>query len=126
MSTRIETVEAAIEDFREALYSEISDCSKEVNGFRMRYNFDDKSTAELIALADHWWSRASESAEEERVELEVAGRMFESLVRQVIADGASDRATAIRWLKDAEGDDLTVGHMEWMYGLKEGYLLRVA
>lgn len=64
-------------------------------------------------------------AEEAKQQEEAAAR-FEARVTETIALGAGDRATAMRWIHEAEdtqGDD---EYLCWKLGMKYGYLKKVA
>ncbi len=59
---------------------------------------------------------------QEKADQILAASIFEARVAEYIAMGAGDRATAIKWIHDAEetaGDD---EYLCWTLGLKYGYL----
>ena len=108
-----------------------SDLYKEVNGFRPRghefYSASDERKQEI-------WDQLLVEHEEEllnsaREDLD-AQRRFEKLVNETIEMGAGDRATALRWIADAEGFDAydaAYGGEAWCYhfrlwfGLKDQF-----
>lgn len=107
-----------------------SDLHKDAMGFRPNTTFwewlreatDAEKQAEwdsLIACMDR---RMQEDAERERECI----IKFEATVATTIASGAGDRATAIRWLKDAEGNQYVADeeYFEWLKGIPYGYIKR--
>lgn len=100
-----------------------SDLHKSAYGFRPSLGgFYDMSEAERVAEFERV-QRASEDAVAEEREAEAeAVRRFEAHVASSIAIGAGDRATAIRWIREA--NDWTDDEMEYELGLPYGYLRR--
>lgn len=103
-----------------------SDFHKSLYGFRPRPSAEqwmsltwlEARIAELHAAAP-----AIEAEERESERLAIAA--FETLVQNTMALGAGDRATAIRWLRDATGDDYAInddGYFEYTHHLPYGYL----
>ena len=109
-----------------------SDLHKDAYGFRPRGDFfqwlqtatDDEKQAEWDSLL-----KALEAtiAREDAIEKEAIAR-FETTVATSIAAGAGDRATAIRWLKEAEGDQYVADedYFEWLQGIPYGYIKKTA
>lgn len=93
-----------VELLKDVLYSEISDASKDANGFRTRLDVTEYSVKELEDLADYYWKAASEAADEDERAYVRNIEKFESNISNVIASGAGDRETAIRWFRDANKD----------------------
>jgi hypothetical protein len=102
-----------------------SDLHKDAYGFRPR------DGARIAALTDDEkqaeWDRMirdlDREMEREQIAQQEATVAFEELVAGTIANGAGDRATAIRWLLDAltwaQGD---IGALEYEHGLPFNYL----
>jgi len=95
---------AHVDTLKDVLYSEISDASKDANGFRRRLDVSEYSVAELEELADYYWKAASEAAAEDERAYARAIEKFEANIASVIAAGAGDRETALRWFRDANAD----------------------
>jgi hypothetical protein len=98
----------------------LSDMFKEANGFRPRHYKE-------------WWTREELDAQYEYLEKEIdytvkreeyaerqAVKKFKALVQETISYGAGDRETAIRWLVQGEGLEMTVEDLKyffWGHGL---------
>jgi hypothetical protein len=108
----------------------IWDLFKDVNGFRPRHmDLDSMSLEELNELYDSLLVELKEVNAREAARQAEAVAAFESKVDELMESGAKDRATAIRWLKDAEGDSYTWhddDYFEYNNGLPYGYLKRAA
>lgn len=77
---------------REELFSYISDAFKGVHGFRPRHiNWREETVESLTAIADSLHREIAEENEQE-----------EAAIALTIQHGAADRATAIRWLQQAD------------------------
>ena len=88
---------------RQSLISYISDAHKDAYGFRPRgYNYAEWTIADLEAEADRLSEAVTRAIEAEEVEQNRAVEAFEQAVQNTIAMGAGNRATALRWLTDAE------------------------
>ena len=98
--------DAHVDALKDVLYSAISDASKDANGFRTRLDVSEYSVAELEDLCDYYFKAASEAADEEAAAQDRAVAKFEANIASVIASGAGDRETAIRWFRDANADDM--------------------
>ena len=103
-----------------------SDMHKDAHGFRPRI---DTSTWTLADFEKEFAYLETVILEENAREAEAAKRnaaALETRIAEMIAMGAADRATAIRWLHDAydtRGDD---GYLEFELGLRYGYLKETA
>lgn len=112
-----------IAEFKDELYSFISDASKTANGFRTRFNYNDLTIEELMKEAAYWSDAAAYAIEEdERREAENKVE-FEAAIEATIANGAADRATAVRWMYEAEvvAEDWDMGLDHWFWGMGLGY-----
>lgn len=111
---------------------QFSDLHKDAYGFRPHSGFwewlqtatDDQKQAEWDSLLK---SLEATIARENEMEQEAIAR-FEAAVAATIAAGAGDRATAVKWLMDAEGDQYVadVNYFEWSQGIPYGYIGRTA
>ena len=99
------------------------DFYKEVHGIRPRWVNHEEATAEwyraelerLQLEADLKWE------EDSRLEAEASVR-FEKSVESLIASGAGDRATAIRWIHEANDTNYDSEYLCFLMGLPYGYL----
>ena len=80
------------------------------------------SEAELIAERDYLAEAIEREMDRELAAKKRAAERFEAEIAATIAHGAADRATAIRWLMDAEGISDDVEHFEWAMGIDFGYI----
>lgn len=80
------------------------DIYKGIHGIKPRWlSFDGMSKEEIQAEFDSLQKEAEfHYAEEERMEKEIVAN-FEKRIVDTIATGAKDRATALRWILQAEG-----------------------
>ena len=105
-----------------------SDLHKDAMGFRPSQGFyqwietanDDELQAEWDSLLQALDRRNRLEAEREQIAI----AKFEAAVALTIASGANDRATAIQWLKDAEGDQYVADeeYFEYLNGIPYGYI----
>ncbi|MNK75707.1 hypothetical protein D3C87_952520 [compost metagenome] len=110
---------------REELMSILSDVFKSAHGFRPRGMFADYSIAELRAELARQDKAYEETAARERAQEEACAVKFEARIADLIASGAGDRETAIRWDKDAlGGDHIDDGYYEYLNGLRYGYFAK--
>jgi len=106
---------------REDIVDYIWDVYKEVNGIRPRWmDFDSMSYEELDTYAKELSVRAEEEYKQRQLEQAADLRDFEEQVLAIIACGAGDRATALRWMADAAGADDFLSVECWLYN--EGIL----
>ena len=83
-----------------------SDLYKDTRGFRPRgHEFFSATPLRKQAIWDDMLVEYDEEMERDRTNKLGNHRRFEELVTSTIEAGALDRATAIRWLLDAEGVD---------------------
>jgi hypothetical protein len=110
-------------------YDVFSDLYKDVNGFRPRgHEFYAPETTDE-RRQEIWDFYCEQLDREMTAEREREGRAttdFEDRVAGLLAVGAGDRETAIRWLMDAEDVDGDVGYFEYKLGLPAGYLMKEA
>lgn len=88
--------------YREDLYSYISDVSKEAQGFRARFDWPRMTTNELEEQAALYQRLAAEEAKAEAARAEAAVNEFKALLDNVMKLGAADEKTALRWLASSE------------------------
>jgi hypothetical protein len=106
----------------EQLACEYWDFYKEANGFRPR-GIDtsswtvEKFQAEFTELGNICKQNAAIRKEDEAL----AAVRFETRIADLIASGAGDRATAIRWVAEAEGADRDAEYLCFLLGLEYGY-----
>lgn len=97
----------------------ISDAHKDAYGFRPRgYDWDAYTIEELEIFAENLAREAE--AEAYRVEAEgtEAYQGFEQAIASTVKAGAGNRATAIKWLYDAEEEnDLSAEEWIWKMGM---------
>jgi hypothetical protein len=106
----------------EQLACEYWDFYKEANGFRPRHVDTTSWTVEQFQAAFDELGRICEQNEAIRVEDEAhAAVKFEARVAGLIASGAGDRATAIRWIADAEGAEGDAEYLCFLLGLEYDY-----
>jgi len=106
---------------REDIVDYIWDVYKEVNGIRPRWmDFDSMSYEELDTYAKELAAQAEEEYKQRQLEQAADLRAFEEQVQAIIACGAGDRATALRWMADAAGADDYLSVESWLYS--EGIL----
>lgn len=106
----------------EQLACEFSDFYKEANGFRPRHVDTTSWTVEKFQAEFAELGRICKQNEAVRVEDEAHAAMrFEARVASLIASGAGDRATAIRWIADAEGAGQDAEYLCFLLGLEYDY-----
>ena len=107
----------------EQLQSEYSDFFKEVNGYRPRFmsteqwNSEEWLRSKLNALEET--SKVVFAAEAARED--AAAVKFEKNVDTIIATGAGDRKTALRWILDANDSTDDPDYLCCTLGLPYGY-----
>ena len=115
-------------DNRKALLSYINDAHKDAYGFRSgNWEYYNSLTLEqLQAEADELSAAVCDTIDRETAEKEAAAVKFEVRVNEVIASGAKDRETALRWIFEAE--DITAdvevyrgSYAAYHFGLPYGY-----
>jgi hypothetical protein len=104
----------------------VSDLHKDAYGFRPCQNWwADWGSMNNVGKQQEWDSMidAMERREASRKEAERASIVvFEHNVTTTIANGAKDRATAIRWLMDASTANGDVEFFEYLMGIPYGYV----
>lgn len=100
--------------------TDLSDFSKEANGFRCRTYKEWWTKEELEEEYRHLGAICEENRIREEAQEAEALVAFEKLIADTIAYGAGDRETAIKWLVD--GEDLTwcvydLQYFFWGHGL---------
>ena len=105
---------------REQLETIYSDAYKDAYGFRPRGHVFD-TVEELRAAIERCSAEIELRIAEEKESMRRAMLEFEASVASVIETGAADRATALRWIADADGcaDDLE--HLCYVNGLPFSY-----
>lgn len=104
---------------REDILNTISDLTKDAYGFRVRYiDWNSMSDDELLADYNRWLERAQESARREEEMENLNYRNWLSHIEEVMAVGASTKATAILWDMQSMGVDKTdVGYYCYLHGI---------
>jgi len=109
--------------FDSAVYS---DLFKDVYGFRPRgkdvFSWSSKIDSEKQAEWDGLVKAAEKAIDQERQDEEMAAEAFEAKIENLIASGANNRSTAIRWLMDAHDCGNDSDYLEFQLGLPYGYL----
>jgi hypothetical protein len=106
----------------EQLACEYWDFYKEANGFRPRGIDTSSWTVEQFKAEFTELGRICSQNEAIRKEDEArAAVKFEARIAGLIASGASDRATAIRWVADAEDAGQDAEYLCFLLGLEYGY-----
>lgn len=109
----------------------VSDLHKDARGYRPTEQFwrnwaaftDDQKQAEW----DYLLSQLEVTIKEDEAREKAFIAKFEAAVANAISTGAQDRATAIKWLMDAEEwADGDINHFEWINGIPFGYIARTA
>jgi len=106
----------------EELHSLIWDMYKDVYGIRPRHmSFETMTVAQLEAEVEHLSGELEIQVAYERQQHIAAAVEFEARVKALIECGAGDRATALRWIHDAEGTDGDDEYLCYCVGLRYGY-----
>jgi hypothetical protein len=108
----------------------VSDLHKDAYGFRpASYWFaawnsmsNDEKQAEWDGLVTSMAYREAERKADEQVGIV----RFEESVAKTIANGAGDRATAIKWLQQAEGGSDDIEFFEYLQNIPYGYVAKTA
>jgi len=110
---------------RDFLTTYIYDEYKTAHGIRPRWiDFDSMTLVELQEMAQQVSDDCDAQAELEAAQEKAAAVKFEKLVSDTVAMGAGDRATAIRWLRDAdEFHKYDADHFRYDHGLPFSYPL---
>lgn len=103
----------------EKLAGEYSDMFKSVNGFRPRWT-NDWTVEEYKAELESLYAENARQMDDERIEQAAAAVEFEAAIVKVMAMGAADRETAMRWMRD--GSYYGNEELEYENGLAYGSL----
>lgn len=111
---------------REELLGYISDAHKDAYGFRPTGRYSDCTLEELRVVADEMTEAAHAAIVRQEQERADAAHALEARIAQIIADGAGDRATALRWMFDADGitDDVDLyggSYASYHYDVEYGF-----
>ena len=99
------------------------DFYKEVHGIRPSWVSHEEATVEWYRAELESLQREADAQWEEQLVREgEAVAEFEKSVESLIASGAGDRATAIRWLHEANDTDYDGEFLCYTLGLPYGYL----
>jgi hypothetical protein len=119
-TTQIAVNEVVFVPTRDQLVEYIYETYKEIHNIKPRWvDFDAMSYEELDTWGRQLAVEADEAWEQTQIERKEARAAFEAAVLDVIAAGAGDRATALRWMAQAEGvvegenNYFAVEHMMW-------------
>lgn len=110
----------------DSLQDTYSDLYKDCYGVRPRFMSAQQWTsvewlrAEIESLGPVLERVIADERETERIMVE----RFEQRVRDTIALGARDRATAVRWIRDALDDGGDKNYAEYQLGIPYGYIER--
>ena len=106
---------------------EFSDFYKEANGFRPRHiDTSSWSLADFDAEFEVLARICRENAAMQDAQEASAVVRFEARIVDLIAIGAKDRTTAIRWISEAEDCGSDMSYLCYCLGLPYQYLLEVA
>ena len=95
----------------------LSDLYKEINGFRPNLSqYKDSSDEQLWQEIQNLEKESENQAQEEEKEEQLNAEKFEQSVEKIIQSGAGDRATALRWMFNAE-DYYGIDGFLYHYGL---------
>ena len=99
-----------------------SDFYKEVRGIRPRWVNHEEATVEWYrAELEQLQIQADIQWKEQQILESEASVVFESNVTSLIASGAGDRATAIRWMHEADDTNYDDEYLCYKLGLPYGY-----
>lgn len=102
---------AHVELLRSHLHQFISDVSKDAQGWRHRIDPSQYTIAELEAECSYWAKQSEIAEREEAAREKRAIEKFEEDITRIMNVGAHDRATALRWFRDAHFADDEWGRM---------------
>ncbi|NBR24648.1 MAG: hypothetical protein EBU08_12940 [Micrococcales bacterium] len=111
----------------EELQSIYWDMYKDAHGIRPRHVDTTHWTEEMFVAEFEALELTIRQEELQRAFAEgKAIERFEARVDDLMATGAQDRATAIRWIMDAEGADGDTEYADYLLGLPYGYISKIA
>lgn len=105
----------------------VTNLFKDAHGFKPRSIWSEEQWADMAhlqQLVDSLSKTCDENAALDAAREAKAVEKFESTLSTLIASGAGDRPTALRWLMGADNEDLD--GLRWSFGLPWGYELGVA
>jgi len=103
------------------------DMYKDAHGIRPRHVDTTHWTEEMFVAEFEALELAIRQEELQRAFSEgQAIERFEVRLANLMATGAQDRATAIRWIMDAEGADGDTEYADYLLGLPYGYISKIA
>ncbi len=106
----------------EQLRSTVWDAYKDAHGFRPRHLALNEMTEEQLKAELNQLSEVIRQQEAIRIEREQAAVVeFNNRVDNLIATGAGDRKTALRWIHEAEGSDGDDEYLCYLVGLPYGF-----
>lgn len=112
---------------KEQLASIHYDYYKDVHGIRPRWmNYDAMSEADLEAELDQLGREAEVQAREEAEQQAHAIERLEVRIADLIATGAGNRDTAIRWIHQAEDSNGDDEYLCFLMGVPYGYFRKAA
>jgi hypothetical protein len=98
------------------------DFYKEVHGIRPRWVNHEEATVEWYRASLESLQREADAQwEEQQIREGEASAQFESNLSAIIASGAGDRATAIRWMHEANDTNYDDEYLCYTLGLPYGY-----
>jgi hypothetical protein len=104
----------------EELEQQYCELHKDVHGIKARW-YRAESVEQAQADLDRLEAEGKEVWAREAAEQVAAAVRFEKRVAATIALGAGDRATALRWIHEAEQSDGDPEYLCYLCGLKYGY-----
>ena len=108
---------------RDQLAASHYDFYKSVYGVRPRWmNYDAMSEQDLEVEMDNLSKQAEVVFAEEAKREQEAIVAFEERVADLLATGAGDRETALRWIHEAEGSDGDTEYLCFLVGVPYGYI----
>lgn len=102
---------------REYMLNSISDLSKDATGCRVRWNYEAMDDAELQSSWDYFIRELEESNVRDAERAIAAQKRWENHIESLVALGAGNRATAIRWDMDANNIMQGAGEYCYVHGL---------
>ena len=102
---------------RNEMLETISDLSKDAYGYRVRRDYYAMTDSELQETWDFYMRAANDSFELEQRAYVRAEHEWEKHLSALIAAGAGNRATAIRWDMQAEDAGTDVGYYCFLKGI---------
>jgi hypothetical protein len=111
MNTNTHTNDSALSaqlagESRQNLLAIYSDMHKDAYGFRPRHLFTEMSTEELVSDMEYFGMLIDANLAQEAIAEKAAIDALEARLASYMEMGAPDRATAMRWELDAQGEDI--------------------